>query len=182
MFKCLKYSQLCCVSWVKCSLAPCCDTFVSGHGVRIAPFFKPRHLCRPLDVALSSISGQTDTNTVLLQTWCGSQETQISFTLQGGSLRQLGWTCPRALSVSYACLNYSQSELMAVTGKKEGFLEEIACLKCVSGYISVWAFWMPLKSGKAVRCRLKVRSHLWLFCEFSWVKSSYFNRNPCDLQ
>ncbi len=93
-----------------------------------------------------------------------------------------GWTCPRALSVSYACLNYSQSELMAVTGKKEGFLEEIACLKCVSGYISVWAFWMPLKSGKAVRCRLKVRSHLWLFCEFSWVKSSYFNRNPCDLQ
>lgn len=75
-----------------------------------------------------------------------------------------GWTCPRALSVRYACLNYSQSELMAVTGKKEGFLGEIACLKCVSGCIRIWAFWMPLKSvwcGNAVLCRVKRCGHIY---------------------
>jgi len=51
--------------------------------------------------------------------------------VSGGS----GWTCPRALSVRYACLTYSQSKLMTVTGEKEGFPGEMACLKCVSGCI-----------------------------------------------
>lgn len=154
------------------------STLLFGHDVRFAPYLNPGILA-DLSMWLYPPSQVKQTPTQFCyrhDVAPKSHKSHLHFKKE--VLGSSGWTCPRALSVSYACLNYSQSELTAVKGKKEGFLEEIACLKCVSGYISVWAFWMLLKSGKAVgKGRVTFTAVLRIF-----MGEIYFNRNPCDLE